>query len=147
MSPDATTNPLWEQARTYLQQSVTGWMDLDGEESLTLPLADEDWLLEVTAEGKLICLAGYDLEDMKSLLSDGTAEDLGSDELAKQAKFYLQQTVSKYRQHLLAQGFTETISMNESFVAAQYERPTDLEDLPQLDQDIATCRSWFSPKR
>ncbi len=141
-----TINSRWEKARTHLRQSVTGWMDLDGEESLTLPLADEDWLLEVTAEGKLVCLAGYDLEDMKSLLSDGTAEDLGSDELAKQAKFYLQQTVSKYRQHLLAQGFTETISMNESFVAAQYERSTDLDDLSKLDEEIAACRSWFSSK-
>ncbi len=145
MSPESSVNPHWPQARTHLQQAIKGWMDLDGEESLTLPLADEDWLLEVTAEGKLICVAGYDLEDMKSLLSDGTAEDLGSDELAKQAKFYLQQTVSKHRQHLLSQGFTETISMNESFVAAQFERPIDLQNLPKLQEEITDCQSWFSP--
>ena len=73
--------------------------------SLSFDVDDEDWLLEVTPQGLLVCQSGYDLDDMKSVLSDGTAEDLGSDELAKQAKFYLQQTVSKHRARLIRDGF------------------------------------------
>jgi len=135
----------WETARTFLSQNISGWDEPESPETLTLHMADEDWLLEVTADGRLVCMAGYDLDDMKSLLSDGTPEDLGSDELAKQAKFYLQQTVSKYRRKLLAEGFTESIDMNESFVAATFQRPIDLNDLSALQASIQTCQAWFQP--
>jgi hypothetical protein len=85
------------------------------------------------------------MEDMKSMLSDGTPEDLGTDELAKQAKFYLQQTVSKHRPKLMSQGFTERIEMNECHVAAHYERQVDFGKLPDLHQQIKTCLTWFPP--
>jgi hypothetical protein len=134
---------LWPQARTYLVNEIPGWLESNSTEDLTLPLPDEDWLLEITADGKLVCMAGYDMEDMKSMLSDGTPEDLGSDELAKQAKWYLQQTVSKYRPKLMSQGFTERIEMNESYVAAHYERRVDFGNLSDLHQQIKTCLTWF----
>lgn len=138
---------LWPPARTYLMNEISGWLVSNSTEALTLPLPDEDWLLEITPDGKLVCMAGYDMEEMKSMLSDGTPEDLGTDELAKQAKFYLQQTVSKHRSNLLSQGFTERIEMNESYVAAHYERPVDLEKLGDLRQQIKTCLTWFPPSR
>lgn len=144
MSESCTPSTLWPEARIYLVDEIHGWMDIDSMEALTLPLPDEDWLLEITADGKLVCMAGYDLEDMKSMLSDGTPEDLGTDELAKQAKFYLQQTVSKYRSKLMRLGFTERIEMNESHVAAYYERPVDFGNLADLHQQIKTCLTWFS---
>lgn len=78
-------------------KDVPGWFESEDTEPLTLSLADEDWLLEITPDGRLICVAGYDLDDMKSLLSDGTAEDLGSDELAKQVKFFF----NKPRQNIV----------------------------------------------
>ena len=134
---------LWPQARTYLVDKIPGWLDINSPDSLTLALPNEDWLLEITADGKLVCMAGYDMEDMKSMLSDGTPEDLGSDELAKQAKFYLQQTVSKHRPKLMSQGFTERIEMNESYVAAHYERPVDFAKLADLHDQIKTCLTWF----
>jgi hypothetical protein len=145
MNEPSKPSNLWPQARTYLVNEIHGWLDSHSTEALTLPLPDEDWLLEITPDGKLVCMAGYDLEDMKSMLSDGTPEDLGTDELAKQAKFYLQQTVSKHRPTLIRQGFTERIEMNDSYVAAHYERPVDFEKLSDLHLQIKTCLTWFSP--
>ena len=144
MSDSFKSSNLWPQAKTSLLKEFPGWLDISSSETLTLPLPDEDWLLEITADGKLACMAGYDMEDMKSMLSDGTPEDLGTDELAKQAKFYLQQTVSKRRPKLMNHGFTERIEMNESYVAARYERPVDFEKLADLHQQIKTCLTWFS---
>ena len=143
MSESSNPSTLWPQARTYLVKEIQGWLDIHSTDALTLPLPDEDWLLEITADGKLVCMAGYDLDDMKSMLSDGTPEDLGTDELAKQAKFYLQQTVSKHRPKLMRQGFTERIEMNESHVAAYYECPVDFGKLTDLHQQIKTCLTWF----
>ncbi|MEE8125901.1 MAG: hypothetical protein V3T42_08820 [Nitrospirales bacterium] len=148
MSESPTVSPFWDLARTYLVAEFSGWLDASPTtDALTLPLADEDWLLEVTQDGHLVCVAGYDLDDMKSLLSEGTPEDLGTDELAKQAKFYLQQTIAKHRHKLLAEGFTERIEMNDSYVAAHFERAIDLEALSKLRTQIQTCQTWFkAPK-
>jgi len=147
MNEPPKSSNLWPQARTYLVNEIPGWLDSNSPESLTLPMPDEDWLLEITADGKLVCMAGYDMEDMKSMLSDGTPEDLGTDELAKQAKFYLQQTVSKRRPKLISQGFTERIEMNESYVAAHYERSVDFGNLADLQRQIKTCLTWFPTSR
>lgn len=145
MSETPSISPHWHPARALLLAKTPGWFDSDETEPLTLSLPDEDWLLEITPDGRLVCVAGYDLDDMKSLLSDGTPEDLGSDELAKQVKFFLQQTTSKYRRRLMAEGFTERIEMNEEFVAAHFEQGIDLAAHAELCQKIQTCQSWFRP--
>ena len=134
----------WKQAQTYLTERIPGFMQSDSSGPLTLQLDDEEWFLEVTPQGVLVCQAGYDLEDMKSILSDGTAEDLGTDELAKQAKFYLQQTVSKYRNRLLQDGFVERVEMNDEFVAVMFEKPVDFHQLPELEQIIKHYRKQFT---
>ncbi len=144
MNDDHTTLPSWGEARDYLLKHVPGWFSSSSEEALTLQLDDDDWLLEVTPSGLLACQAGYMLEDMQSILSDGTAEDLGSDELAKQAKFYLQQTVSKHRRRLLQDGFTERTEMNDEYVAMIFEQPVEFHDLPALASSIQRARSKFS---
>jgi len=136
----------WDQIRKRLTESIRGWLDPNDPESLTLPMDDEDWLLEITAEGTLVCMAGYDLEDMRSILCDGTTEDLGSDELAKQAKFYLQQTISKHRKQLLSEGFTEELEMNDSYVAARFSRPIDISKPTEVEHQIHACQDWFSTK-
>lgn len=143
MSDAQPTSPHWQSTRTALLKEIAGWLESPETEPLTLSLPDEDWLLEVTPDGRLICVAGYDLDDMKSMLSDGTAEDLGGDELAKQVKFFLQQTTSKYRRKLVAEGFTERIEMTEDFVAANFEQAIDLSALSVVRQKIQTCQSWF----
>lgn len=145
MSDTHAISPHWQSARASLLTEVVGWLESQETEPLTLSLPDEDWLLEITPDGRLVCVAGYDLDDMKSMLSDGTAEDLGGDELAKQVKFFLQQTTSKYRRRLVAEGFTERIEMTEDFVAANFEQAIDLGALPEVRKKIQTCQSWFRP--
>ncbi|GJL53904.1 MAG: hypothetical protein NPIRA02_10360 [Nitrospirales bacterium] len=143
MNPSSRDTPSWTQVRSYLLEHVPGWSPTQPEEPLTLQLDDDDWLLEVTPDGVLSVQAGYLLEDMQSILSDGTAEDLGSDELAKQAKFYLQQMVSKHRKRLTSEGFTERTEMNDEFVAMMFERPLDFTDLPAITASIQLHRSKF----
>ena len=53
------------------------------------------WNSSRTAQ--LFCQYGVAIEDVMSLLSDGTPEDLGTDEIAKQAKYFIQPAVSKFR--------------------------------------------------
>jgi hypothetical protein len=145
MSGTSSISPHWAAARLLLLSDIPGWFESEETEPLTLSLPDEDWLLEITPDGRLVCVAGYDLDDMKSMLSDGTAEDLGGDELAKQVKFFLQQTTSKYRRKLIAEGFAERIEMTEDFVAAYFEQAIDLSKPAELRQKIHTCQSWFRP--
>jgi len=143
MAESSESTPGWTAIQQQLRQAFPGFTADDPDEPLNLQLDDEDWQLEVTPEATLICQAGYALEDMKSLLSDGTAEDLGSDELAKQAKFYLQQTVSKHSHRLKQEGFTERIAMNDEYVAAFYERQISFDDLPELIKLIQHCCRKF----
>ena len=135
--------PEWQNVQSHLKKTVPGFVQYEPDGALTLELDDEDWQLEVTPQGQLICQAGYALEDMQSLLSDGTAEDLGSDELAKQAKFYIQQVVAKYRDRLKLDGFIERIEMNDDYVAVFFERHVDLKNLSKLDQLIAQYQQQF----
>lgn len=134
----------WQQVENHLKQTNSGFTQYEPGEALTLELDDEDWQLEITPAGLLICQAGYALEDMQSLLSDGTAEDLGSDELAKQAKFYIQQVVSKYRDRLIKDGFSERVEMNDEYVAVFFERPVDFDNLSELEQLINRYRQQFA---
>jgi len=145
MNETPSISPHWYEARALLLTDISGWFESQETEALTLSLPDEDWLLEITPDGQLVCVAGYDLEDMKSILSDGTPEDLGTDELAKQVKFFLQQTTSKYRRKLLSEGFTERIEMNDDFVAAYFEQAIDLEASADVCKKIRVCQSWFHP--
>ena len=134
----------WQRVQEHLKNINAGFVQYEPGGALTLQLENEDWQLEVTPAGFLICQAGYALEDVQSLLSDGTAEDLGSDELAKQAKFYIQQVVSKYRGSLKKDGFTERVEMNDEYVAAFFERAIDLDNLPELEQLISRYQRHFS---
>ena len=138
------SHPGWQRVRDHLKQTNPGFIQHEPGGALTLELDDQDWQLEITPAGLFICQAGYALEDVRSLLSDGTAEDLGSDELAKQAKFYIQQVVSKHRGRLLKDGFSERVEMNDEYVAVYFERPVDFDDLPELEQLITRYRRQFA---
>jgi len=144
MSELSQTSDLWDHAQAYLKKTYPKFVQYEERGALTLELDDEDWQLEVTPQGMLICQAGYSLEDMESLLSDGTPEDLGSDELAKQAKFYIQQVVSKYRSRLKQDGFTERTEMTDEYVAVLFERQVDLDNLPALDALINQYQKRFT---
>ena len=66
-----------------------------------MDLGSDGWLLELTPDGRLLCQMGMEIEDIMSLMSEGTPEDLGTDEVAKQAKYYLQPAVAKFRPHCM----------------------------------------------
>lgn len=137
----------WEMTRSRLLQNEPAFYELEPGGALGLQLGDEGWMLEVTPDGRLICQTGMDMDDIKSLLSDGTAEDLGTDELAKQAKYYLQPAVAKVRHTFLEAGFEETTEMTEQYVAVLFQRAVDFRRLDDLAQAIRWCRQQFTPTR
>ena len=79
------------------------------------------------------------MDDVMSLMSEGTPEDLGSDEVAKQAKYFIQPAVSKFRTLLLQSGFAEESDMNDEYVAVTFERTVDFHNLPKVQDLIRWC--------
>ena len=132
--------PPWQETRERLRQSVPEFYELEPGGALGLSLEDDDWMLELTPDGRVICQAGMDMGDIQSLLSDGTPEDLGTDELAKQAKYYLQPIVSKFRRLLLGAGFVENTEMTDQYVAVTFERQVDLNDFDEVRKTVTWCR-------
>lgn len=144
MSGAANIPPAWEDVRRRLCQADPGFYELEPGGALGLSLGDEGWMLEITPDGRLICQTGMDIEDIQSLLSDGTPEDLGTDELAKQAKYYLQPAAAKLRPALVRAGFTESTEMTEEYVAVMFERPVDFQNMEEVDRTIRWCRQQFT---
>ena len=140
---DMPTKPSWEDIRSQLMQSEPAFYELEPGGSLALPLGDEAWMLEVTPDGNLICQTGMDMEDIQSLLSDGTPEDLGTDELAKQAKYYLQPTVAKRRKSLLGAGFAERTDMTDEYVAVAFQRAVDFAQVDEVRRMVTWCQQQF----
>jgi hypothetical protein len=130
----------WTQIRTALTQSFPQFYELEPDGSLVMDLGSDGWLLEVKPEGSLICQYGVAMDDVMALMSEGTPEDLGTDEVAKQAKYFLQPAVSKFRPLLLQSGFSEETEMNDEFVAVTFARPVDLQHLHKVQDLIRWCR-------
>jgi hypothetical protein len=133
MSHEAS--PAWASLRAALAPTFPQLLELGAGGALTMDLGSDGWLLELTPDGRLLCQYGMALDDVMTLLSDGTPEDLGPDEIAKQAKYYIQPEVSKYRPVLLKSGFSEQTEMTDDYVAALFERNVDLTN-PVAVQDL-----------
>lgn len=82
------SGPAWAQIRARLRNAVPQFYELESGAALALDLGDDGWLLEVRSDGQFLCQHGIAMDDVKSLMCDGTTEDLGSDEVAKQAKYF-----------------------------------------------------------
>lgn len=128
-------SPAWTSFRASLAAPFPQLQELEAGGALTMDLGSDGWMLELTPDGRLLCQYGMALEDAMTLLSDGTPEDLGTDEIAKQAKYYIQPEVSKYRAILLKSGFSEQTEMTDDYVAACFERSIDLTN-PVAVQDL-----------
>lgn len=146
MSDPQALSPTWERTRANLRRVEPALHELEPGGALVLELGDDGWLLEITPDGRLICQAGMDMDDIKSLLSDGTAEDLGSDELAKQVKYYLQPIVSKVRKTFLGAGFEEQTEMTDDYVAVTFQRPVDFAKPDDIAQVIRWCRAQVAAR-
>lgn len=129
------TSPVWTAIKGSLVPTFPQLLESEAGGALTMDLGHDGWLLELTPNGQLLCQYGMALDDVMTLLSDGTPEDLGTDEIAKQAKYYIQPEVSKYRAILLKSGFSEQTEMNDDYVAARFERGVDLTN-PTAVQDL-----------
>ncbi len=143
MSDDLRPSPGWERVRVQLRKIEPEFYELEPGGALALQLGEEGWLLEVTPDGRLICQTGMEMDDIMSLLSDGTPEDLGTDELAKQAKYYLQPSVSKARPVLAGAGFEENTEMNDQYVAVTFQRPVDFNNLDEIKKTVRWCQQQF----
>jgi hypothetical protein len=139
--------PAWHEAREQLRRSEPAFDELEPGGALTLALNDDGWILEITPDGRLVCQAGMDIEDIQSLLSDGTPEDLGTDELAKQAKYYLQPMVARFRKPLREAGFDEQTEMTEQYVAVTFQRAVDFKKLDEVAKAIRWCRQQFAASK
>jgi hypothetical protein len=132
-------SPLWTEARSALSKTFPQLYELEPGGSLVLDLGSDGWLLEIKPEGKLLCQYGVAMDDVMSLMSDGTPEDLGTDEVAKQAKYFIQPAVSKFRPLLLQSGFSEQTEMTEAYVAVTFERAVDFNNLPKVQDLMRWC--------
>ena len=133
-------SPHWKETRTTLSKAFPQLYELEPDGPLALDLGDEGWLLEIKPEGKLLCQYGVAMDDVMSLMSEGTPEDLGTDEIAKQAKYFIQPAVSKFRPLLLQSGFSEQTEMNDEYVAVTFERAVDFGNLSKVQDLIRWCR-------
>ncbi|MDK2744861.1 MAG: hypothetical protein H8K03_15900 [Nitrospira sp.] len=129
----------WERLRTELVRSFPRFYDLEPNGPLMMDLGEDGWLLEVRPEGTVLCQYGVAMEDVMALMSEGTPEDLGTDEVAKQAKYFLQPAVAKYRALLLQSGFVEETEMTDEFVAVTFTRAVDLQNRPKLEDLLRWC--------
>jgi hypothetical protein len=143
MSQTDVVDPDWAAVCTRLRDNLPSLYELEPGGALMMDLGEEGWLLELTPDRRLLCQMGMDLEDIKSLMSDGTPEDLGTDEVAKQVKYYIQPAVSKFRQRLRDAGFEETTEMNDDYVAAIFQKGVDFAKPEEIEHTIQWCRKQF----
>jgi hypothetical protein len=129
------TSPAWAALKASLAATYPQLLELEAGGPLAMDLGPDGWLLELTPNGQLLCQYGMAIDDAMTLLSDGTPEDLGADEIAKQAKYYIQPAVSKYRAILLKSGFSEESEITDEYVAARFERAVDVTN-PAAVQDL-----------
>jgi len=129
----------WIQLRTELVRAFPQFYELEPNGPLVMDLGEDGWLLEVRPDGKVLCQYGVAMEDVMAMMSEGTPEDLGTDEVAKQAKYFLQPAVAKYRVLLLQSGFVEETEMTDEFVAVTFARDADLQNRAKLEDLLRWC--------
>lgn len=143
MEDTNSANPAWEDIRSRLRRSLPAFYEFEPGGALMMDLGDDGWLLEVTPDARLVCQMGMAIDDVKCLMSEGTPEDLGTDEVAKQAKYYLQPATAKFRPALRGAGFEETTEMNEEYVATTFHKAVDFNKPDEIEQAVRWCRQQF----
>src|SRR2546425_5176233 len=85
MSEDSSVyksvHPDWEAVRSRLQRSHPTFFELEVGGALLMDLGSDGWLLELTPDGRLLCQMGMDIEDIMSLMSEGTRSEEHTSEL------------------------------------------------------------------
>jgi hypothetical protein len=143
MSDTYSSDPAWAAVRAQLRRSQPAFYESEAGGALMMDLGGDGWLLEITPDGRLLCQMGMALDEIKLLMSEGTPEDLGTDEVAKQAKYYLQPAVAKFRPVLRSAGFEESTEMTEEYVATTFQKPVDFHKPEEVEQTVTWCRRQF----
>jgi len=100
-----TTSEKMDPLKTLLSQSKMAFEETGrGDGSLAIEADGAEYLLELCADGKLLCQFGVDLDELRGMISGGTTEDLSDDELQRSAREHLRPIVTKYRGKLIAAG-------------------------------------------
>jgi len=131
---------VWRQLCASLTHAFPQFYTMGADGPLLMDLGDDGWLLEVKPDGAVVCQYGVALDEVMALMSEGTAEDLGTDEVGKQAKYYIQPAVTKFRPLLLQSGFIEETDVNDEFVAVTFSRTVDMENPAKVEDLIRWCR-------
>ncbi|MBH0193773.1 MAG: hypothetical protein HP492_18780 [Nitrospira sp.] len=134
-----SVSPDWQQLRSSLMRAFPQFYELESGGPLIMDLGPDGWLLEVKPDGAVVCQYGLAMDEVMALMSDGTPEDLGTDEVAKQAKYFLQPAVSKFRPLLVNSGFTEETEINDEFVAVTFTRPVDIQNSAKVEDLLRWC--------
>jgi hypothetical protein len=134
-----SVSPDWQRLRSSLMEAFPQFSELESGGPLIMDLGPDGWLLEVKPDGAVVCQYGVAMDEVMALMSDGTPEDLGTDEVAKQAKYFLQPAVSKFRPLLMQSGFTEATEINDEFVAVTFTRPVDIQNSAKVADLLRWC--------
>ena len=121
------------------------------QEGISVPEADTDdgeiyfgWsegcALHLGADEVLTCSFKADLEEIRTLISGDTTEDLSEDELCRVAREELRPVVDRYRRKLRQTGFEETIESDHDQYVIIFTKPLT-GTTPQEARDVLKwCR-------
>jgi hypothetical protein len=130
-----------DKLKIRLAQSQIAFEEADRDgKTLLIESPDTDYLLELCADGKLLCQFGVDLEELRGMISGGTTEDLSSDELQRSAREHLRPIVAQYRGKLIAAGFEEEVEATEEHYAITFKKALDLDRPEHVIEALKWCR-------
>ncbi|HIA13571.1 MAG TPA: hypothetical protein EYN18_04015 [Nitrospirales bacterium] len=130
----------WEAIRAEVIQAHPDFYELEPGGAIAMELGESGWMLELQPVARLLCQVGVDIEELRTLLSGNTAEDLSSDELQRVAKDHLRPSVRRYKAKLVEAGFAEGTEVEEEFMAITFEREIDFHDPAEINETIQWCR-------
>lgn len=83
----------------------------------------DDYLLELDSEQGVMCLFGVDMEELRLLVSGGSNEDLGEDELQRVAREHLRPLYRRYESVLTRAGFASEVRVDAHSYAVAFVKP------------------------
>ncbi len=96
--------------------------------------------LHLGTDGMLTCSFKVDLEELRTLISGDTTEDLSEDELCRVAREELRPCLDRYRWKLRQAGFQESVESDRDQYAIVFTKPLAA-ITPQEASDVVTwCR-------
>tara|TARA_B100000315_G_scaffold258803_1_gene312242 strand:+ start:715 stop:1077 length:363 start_codon:yes stop_codon:yes gene_type:complete len=104
----------WVMIRAEVRQSYKDFYELQPGGAIAMDLGASGWILEVQPDARLLCQVGVDMEELCTLLSGNTTEDLSLDELQRVAKDHLRPSVRRYKSKLVEGDFKKRWRLKKS---------------------------------